>query len=143
MSGSIPTELGNLEKLERLWLSENDLAGEIPEGLGNLVHLVEWRLAGNDLTGCVPAGLAAVEDSDLDQLGLEVCRGEAGVSHLEPETPVDGRGEPDDGSHTHPVSHGDHQITAYSEGAGASKGQVREVTYMEERLRQAHPPETG
>ena len=54
LSGSIPLDLGNLEKLERLWLNENQLTGQIPEGLGDL-SLKQWRLAENQFTGCVPA----------------------------------------------------------------------------------------
>ena len=75
LSGPIPAWLGGLTKLQRLWLSDNRLAGEIPEELGELGShsLVQWRLGGNGLTGCVPAGLAAIEDSDLVDLGLEVC----------------------------------------------------------------------
>ena len=75
LSGSIPAWFGRLTKLERLWLSDNMLSGEIPEELGELSNhsLVQWRLGGNRLTGCVPAGLAAVSDSDLGQLGLDVC----------------------------------------------------------------------
>ena len=87
LDGTIPAVLGDLAKLERLWLSDNELTGDIPEVLGDLGYLVEWRLAGNDLTGCVPAGLAAVEDSDLDQLGLGVCGRDAGVGDLAIETP--------------------------------------------------------
>ena len=74
LTGEIPAELGNLAKLQRLYLSENQLTGDIPAELDNLVDtLTHWRLAGNRFTGCVPAGLAAVENSDLDQLGLEPC----------------------------------------------------------------------
>ena len=74
LTGEIPVELGNLAKLQRLYLSENQLTGDIPAELDNLADtLTHWRLAGNRFTGCVPAGLAAVENSDLDQLGLEPC----------------------------------------------------------------------
>ena len=48
--------------------------GDIPAELDNLADtLTHWRLAGNRFKGCVPAGLAAVENNDLDQLGLETC----------------------------------------------------------------------
>ncbi len=50
LEGNIPTSFGNLEKLERLWLSENKLSGESPEALGELSghKLVQWRLSGGD-----------------------------------------------------------------------------------------------
>ena len=76
LSGEIPSDLGKLAKLEWLWLSNNELSGEIPASLGDLGNLAQWRLRGNQLTGCVPAGLAAVENSDMASLGLDVCASE-------------------------------------------------------------------
>lgn len=77
LDGLIPSSLGSLEKLERLWLSENKLTGAVPAELGELSghSLVQWRLSGgeNRFTGCLPAGLAAVEDSDMNSLGLQTC----------------------------------------------------------------------
>ena len=74
LSGSIPAQLGNLSSLERLDLSGNQLSGEIPPELDNLADtLTQWQFAGNQFSGCVPEGLAAVQNSDLDSLGLEVC----------------------------------------------------------------------
>ncbi len=73
LTGEIPTELGQLSSLTNLWLNSNRLTGTIPSELGELSNLERWRLRDNRLTGCVPEGLAAVEDSDLGSLGLEVC----------------------------------------------------------------------
>ena len=73
LTGEIPAELGQLSNLTNLWLNGNQLTGTIPSELGELSNLERWRLRDNRLTGCVPEGLAAVEDSDLDALGLEVC----------------------------------------------------------------------
>ena len=39
LSGSIPSELGNLANLEGLWLDGNQLSGPIPSELGNLANL--------------------------------------------------------------------------------------------------------
>ena len=75
LTGTIPSELGNLAtNLQVLELGGNQLTGPIPSELGNLANLWTLELGGNQLTGCVPAGLKAEENSDIDQLGLEVCR---------------------------------------------------------------------
>ena len=73
LSGQVPSELGSLTNLEMLWLSENNLSGQIPAELDELNSLTAWRLSDNGFTGCVPPGLAAIEDTDLASLSLEVC----------------------------------------------------------------------
>lgn len=71
---AIPLELGRLANLEELYLDNNQLTGEIPPALGNLANLNVLKLGGsNQLTGGIPAGLQAVEDHDLDSLGLPLC----------------------------------------------------------------------
>ena len=57
LNGTIPAELGNLDKLEGLWLSGNELTGAIPSQLGNLANLVHLDLSGNELTGVIPSQL--------------------------------------------------------------------------------------
>ncbi len=57
LTGSIPTELGNLSNLESLWLYSNQLTGSIPTELGNLSNLVSLRLDSNRLTGSIPTEL--------------------------------------------------------------------------------------
>ncbi len=73
LSGAIPVELGQLTNLQGLWLSGNQLSGAIPVELGQLTNLQQLFLSGNQLSGCIPEGLRAVEDHDLDQLGLSLC----------------------------------------------------------------------
>ncbi len=74
LSGSIPSELGDLLGLTRLDLSDNDLTGEIPRELGQPENLEELRLSGNNLTGCIPEALEGVSTNDLSSLGLPYCR---------------------------------------------------------------------
>ena len=47
LSGELPTEVGNLSKLERLTLANNNLSGELPPELGRLLNLVVLSLHGN------------------------------------------------------------------------------------------------
>ena len=57
LTGLIPGALGDLARLEELWLQENRLTGSIPIALGRLANL-EWLiLERNDLTGPLPAEL--------------------------------------------------------------------------------------
>ena len=73
LTGTIPAELGSLANLEWLRLNNNQLTGEIPAELGRLTNLTVLHLSGNQLTGCVPASLQDVADNDFAQLGLPVC----------------------------------------------------------------------
>ena len=59
-TGNIPTFIGGLSTLVRLYLSNNRLSGTIPRELSdrNLVDLEEIYLHGNNLSGTVPASLA-------------------------------------------------------------------------------------
>ena len=74
MDGSIPSSLGGLSNLERLWLYDNQLDGSIPASLSNLTKLTFLRIAGtNQFTGCIPAGLSNVAENDLADAGLPDC----------------------------------------------------------------------
>ena len=71
--------MGQLNNLQNLRLSFNQLTGTIPETLGQLNNLNQLYLSGNQLTGCIPSALQAVQASwfnDLDDLGLAFCLSE-------------------------------------------------------------------
>ncbi len=61
MSGSIPGALGNLEKLESLRLSNNQLSGSIPAELGNLDSVTTLYLHSNELSGPIPGELGNLD----------------------------------------------------------------------------------
>ena len=65
LSGSIPTELSNLTKLEHLKLFFNDLTGNIPTEFENLINLKQLVLYYNNLTGNIPSGIG-----DLNKLSV-------------------------------------------------------------------------
>ena len=58
LTGSIPTDLGNLSRLRSLSLGSNSLSGPIPAALGSLSNLESLFLFGNALTGQIPGTLA-------------------------------------------------------------------------------------
>ncbi|KAH0770442.1 hypothetical protein KY290_014423 [Solanum tuberosum] len=53
--GVIPREIGNLHKLEILYLQFNQLSGSIPEELFNISTLAEVSIARNSLSGSLPS----------------------------------------------------------------------------------------
>jgi len=55
LSGSIPPEIGNLTNLTWLWLYDNQLTGSIPSSIGNLTNLTGLFLNNNQLTGRIPS----------------------------------------------------------------------------------------
>ena len=68
LSGMIPTELGNLATLERLYLWGNELTGPVPAELGNLANLEILNLRSNQLAGTIPAQLGNL--TNLQELYL-------------------------------------------------------------------------
>ena len=54
-------------------MGDNELTGEIPAELGRLDKLEELHLSENQLTGCIPARLQDVLSNDLAELGLPFC----------------------------------------------------------------------
>jgi len=68
LRGTIPTELGNLTRLEVLSLEENRLRGSIPPELGYLSDLTLLFLDSNQLNGPIPIELGML--TKLEQLFL-------------------------------------------------------------------------
>ncbi|MFC1575920.1 Ig-like domain-containing protein, partial [Gemmatimonadota bacterium] len=60
LTGSIPSELGDLSNLTHLHLTSNQLTGSIPPELGNLSNLSSLHLHSNQLTGPIPPDLGSL-----------------------------------------------------------------------------------
>ena len=57
LAGPLPGALGDLTRLEHLWLRDQGLTGPIPAELGTLTELRELSLQNNDLNGQIPDAL--------------------------------------------------------------------------------------
>ncbi|XP_062018407.1 receptor-like protein 3 [Rosa rugosa] len=57
MSGSIPSEIGQMQFLSELHLSFNNFSGDIPHQISNLKNLKVLDLSNNHLSGKIPASL--------------------------------------------------------------------------------------
>ena len=68
LTGTIPPELGGLAALEQLRLNDNDLTGALPAELGELANLRELWISDNALTGAIPSELGSL--SKLEVLSL-------------------------------------------------------------------------
>ena len=88
LTGEIPTELGNLSKVQALSLGGNQLTGEIPTQLGSLASMEWLDLSLNQLTGEIPAefgSLFNLQDLYLNgnQLTGEIPTELGGLSNLQ------------------------------------------------------------
>ena len=75
LSGPLPPELGNLDKLELLSLAQNRLTGGIPQELGNLDSLEILSLEYNQLTGGIPLELGNLGSLRSLRLGYNQLTG--------------------------------------------------------------------
>ncbi|KAF5739382.1 putative lrr receptor protein kinase [Tripterygium wilfordii] len=58
VSGPVPVSLGNMSRLNELYLSDNNLTGNVPATLGQLMEIAVLDLSRNSLTGSVPSSLS-------------------------------------------------------------------------------------
>ena len=70
LTGTIPSELGKLDSLLDLYLSRNELTGTIPSELGDLGSLRTLVLSRNELTGTIPSELGNL--SNLERLDFRL-----------------------------------------------------------------------
>ena len=61
LTGTVPPQLGDLERLEWLVIAENDLTGSITEILESLPNLEYVSIYGNQLSGCIPSKMKEVD----------------------------------------------------------------------------------
>ena len=69
LAGQVPSEIGDLVRLEALHIFGNSLTGRIPSEIRNLPNLADLRLGGNSLSGQLPPGIGDL--SELRHLRLQ------------------------------------------------------------------------
>ena len=69
LTGTVPTQLSRLTRLEALYLTFNQLTGTIPADLGRLTSLTHLGLYNNQLSGTIPRDLSNL--TNLRQLSLQ------------------------------------------------------------------------
>ncbi|KAL5734403.1 hypothetical protein ACOSP7_032264 [Xanthoceras sorbifolium] len=74
-TGTFPTEVGKLQNLHLMYLSDNQISGEIPISLGNLSLLEELSLENNKLSGIIPSSLGNLKQLSLLNLSLNDLSG--------------------------------------------------------------------
>jgi len=62
LTGEIPSQLGNINSLRTLSVFGNELTGPIPLELGNLNNLVKLSIGRNSLTGVIPPAISNLEN---------------------------------------------------------------------------------
>jgi len=75
LSGTLPSELGNLVNLCHLYLGHNNISGSIPSQLGNLVNLQTLYLEETNLNGSIPPGLGNMVSLQYLDLSLNNLSG--------------------------------------------------------------------
>ncbi|XP_030466085.1 LRR receptor-like serine/threonine-protein kinase HSL2 [Syzygium oleosum] len=85
--GVLPPEIGNLSRLENLWLARSNLVGEIPSSIEKLTSLKNFDVSSNALSGKIPdaiAGLRSAEQIELydNNLSGELPEAIANLSSL-------------------------------------------------------------
>nr|XP_019704711.2 probable LRR receptor-like serine/threonine-protein kinase At3g47570 [Elaeis guineensis] len=61
----IPATIGKLQKLEKLFLNENQFTGALPSSLGDLTQLLELHLDQNSLQGGIPSSFKNLQKLEL------------------------------------------------------------------------------
>ena len=125
LSGPLPAELSNLSDLETLMLANNNLSGQIPEALNDLTLNRLW-LKGNNFTGCVPYNLTLVPDNDLSRVSLPACAPPGDTPPTPTRTPQPGA-TPVPSTPTPGPPPSDGRLTAIEERLNAIEGKVAKL----------------
>lgn len=68
--GPIPSEMGNIGAMRRLWLYKNRLSGAIPPELANMAAIEILRLEENNFSGSMPAAICTLANDSFSALSV-------------------------------------------------------------------------
>ncbi|XP_023917372.2 receptor kinase-like protein Xa21 isoform X1 [Quercus suber] len=74
-TGTIPSDIGNLQKLQRLFLNNNKLSGRLPITLGNLSLVSDMHFENNRLHGTIPSSIGKCKNLNLLDLSQNNLNG--------------------------------------------------------------------
>ncbi len=75
LNGTLPSELGQVEGFDRIFISNNTLSGSIPHHFGFLKRMRELNLDGNGLTGSLSPTLFQMTNLEILSLKNNSIRG--------------------------------------------------------------------
>lgn len=77
LTGTIPDEIGNLYRMQQMWLFGNQLKGEIPGSIANMTRMYRFEVENNQLEGDMPDEICDLfqPDGKLEILEAD-CDGE-------------------------------------------------------------------
>jgi len=86
ITGTLPSELGNISGLVRIDAIDNQLRGTIPSELAKLSHLERLNLSNNQLSGPIPSELANIPTLRTLQIERNSLTGDlTGICDARPE----------------------------------------------------------
>jgi hypothetical protein len=69
LSGTLPSEISNMESLEKFTVQDNQISGSLPDDMGDIEFLNWWDTFGNKLEGDIPASIQKL--GSLDYLYIQ------------------------------------------------------------------------
>jgi len=69
LSGTLPSEIASMESLEKFTVQDNKLSGTLPENMGDIEFLNWWDSFGNKLEGDIPSSIQKL--GSLDYLYIQ------------------------------------------------------------------------
>ena len=80
LSGTLPSEIANMEMLEKFTVQDNKISGTLPENMGDIEFLNWWDTFGNKLEGDLPSSIQKL--SSLDYLYIQNEHSDALRNHF-------------------------------------------------------------